>query len=178
MKINIASQNNVKIDALRETIQDYGFLSGAEIVPVDAPSGVPDQPRSMGVIVKGAMNRARGAFRDCDLSFGIESGLMEVPGTKTGYMNTSICAIYDGKEFHLGMSPGVEFPKKVIELVLKEDINLSQAYHRLGMTDHPRIGSDEGIINHLTKGRVNRKEYMKHCIMMALVHLESSEFFR
>ncbi len=82
MKILVGSKNNVKVDAVREMIADYPHLKDAEILGVETVSGVSNQPKSLEETVKGAINRAKSVFTDCDYSFGIESGLMAVPKTK------------------------------------------------------------------------------------------------
>src|SRR3989344_613534 len=130
----------------------YEILKEAEIIPFESNSGVSDQPKSLEETIKGAINRAKFSFKDCHYSFGIESGLMSVPETKTGYMNFCACAIYDGSQIHLGMSSAFEFPKK--------------------------ITSSQGIIGLLTKGRVTRKDYTIQAIRMALIHLENPELYR
>ena len=73
------------------------------------------------------MNRAKNSFDDCDLSIGLESGLLEVPHSKTGMMNILVCAIFDGKKIHLGVSSAFEYPIKVTEL-LKKGIKGREAY--------------------------------------------------
>lgn len=52
-----------------------------------------------------------------------------------------------------------------------------EAYHRLGFTDDTRIGYAKGIISLLTKERLDRKEYTKEAIRMALIHLENSDLY-
>ena len=101
---------------------------------------------------------------------------MEVPNTKTGFMELTACAIYDGKEYHLGLSPGFEWPKKVTELILK-GMDGSQALREAGVTNHPKIGIAEGGIWYLTKGRMSRTDYNKTAVRMALIHLEHPEHF-
>src|SRR5207247_1757153 len=81
------------------------------------PSGVDNQPKSLEETVRGAINRAKGAIKDADYSFGLESGLIEVPYTKTGMMDLCVCAIYDGKNIHLGLSSAFELPKNVYSFV-------------------------------------------------------------
>ena len=103
MRINVGSKNQVKVDAVKEIIKDYDFLSEAEVLSLEVPSGVYKQPVSINETIQGAMNRAKSAFQNCKYSFGIESGLMKVPYAKTGYMNVCACAIYDGKDYHLGL---------------------------------------------------------------------------
>ena len=97
MKIKIASQNQVKVEALKEILQDYPHLRNAEVIAVGVSSEVNNQPKSLEETIKGAINRSRNAYSSCNYSFGIESGLMAVPHTKTGYMDVCVCAIFDGK---------------------------------------------------------------------------------
>ena len=177
MRINIGSKNQIKVDAVKEVIKDYDFLSKAEIFPLEVSSEVYKQPRSLRETIEGAMKRARNAFKDCDYSFGIESGLMNVPNTKTGYMDTTVCVIYDGKEFHIGLSSSFEYPTEVTKLVFSDGLDIDEAMHKLNLTENKRIGRSEGVIGFLTKGRLTRKDYTKQAITTALIHLENPELF-
>lgn len=173
MKINIASKNPTKVDAVKELILEYPHLKSATTFGLEATSGVSDQPKSLEETVEGATNRARSVFKDCDYSFGIESGLMAVPGTKTGFMDVFVCAIYDGNELHLGLSSAWEPPAQVMHLVLKENLNMSDAGFKAGLTLNKNIGSAEGVLGIVTKGRLTRKEYTKQAVRTALIHLEN-----
>tara|TARA_Y100000310_G_scaffold331173_1_gene404256 strand:- start:3362 stop:3904 length:543 start_codon:yes stop_codon:yes gene_type:complete len=180
MKINIGSMNRVKIDAVKEMIDDYTIFSRGhgwfEFCGIDVDSGVYKQPRSLEETLEGARNRATAAFEesDCDYSFGIESGLMEVVNTKTGYMNTCACVVFDGKDYHTGLSSCFEYPQEVMDLVLREGLEINEAVHKLGLTNNPKIGSGEGFVSALTNGRLNRKNYVKQAIMMALIDLDNA----
>lgn len=179
MKIGVGSTNPVKVGAVEEMAPQYDLLVGAEILAVNAESSVSEQPISIDETVRGAMNRANTArAAGCDLGFGIESGLIEVPHTKTGMLDLCACAIYDGEEYHIGLSPAFECPIRVIELIRNEGMDLNQAFYTIGMTDNPKVGSAEGVISLLTKGRLTRKEYTKQAILMAMIHLENAEFYR
>ena len=175
--IKIGSKNEVKVCAVKELIKNYDFLSNAEIVPIESSSDVSEQPVSLDETIKGAMNRAKNAFYQCDYSFGIEDGLIKVPYAKSDYMNVCACAIYDGKNFHIGLSSAFEYPKKITNLVFEKGLDISEAFYKAGLTKNPKIGSSEGTIGILTNGRINRKEYAKQAIMMALIHLENSDLF-
>jgi inosine/xanthosine triphosphatase len=177
MKINIGSKNNAKIDALKEILKEYPDFLIAEVVSMDVDTGVSHQPKSLEETVDGAMKRAKNSFLECDYSVGLESGLMKVPETKTGFMDTTACAIYDGKNFHLGLSSCFEYPPKVLEYILKHDKDASTAFKELNLTDEPYIGWGNGIIGVLTKNRLNRKEYTKQAIRTALIHLENKELY-
>ncbi len=175
MKIVIGTKNAVKADALRQVLQDYNLFSNSEVAAVEVSSGVPEQPKTLDETIKGAMNRARNAFQKCRYSFGIEDGLMQVPNTKSGYMNVCACAIFDGSGYHLGLGPAFEYPKKVVDLIFKKNLDVDQAFFEAGLTDDPRIGKSGGVIGSLTMGKLPRKEYTKQAIIMALIHLESSD---
>ena len=119
MIINIGSKNLIKVEAVQEILKNYSHLKMAEIIATESESGVNNQPKSLEETIKGAMNRAKNSFNNCTYSFGIESGLMTVPHTKTGYMDVCVCAIFDGKEYYLGLSSAWEPPKKIADYMLK-----------------------------------------------------------
>jgi inosine/xanthosine triphosphatase len=179
MKIIVGSKNKAKIEAVKEIVGEYPHLSEAFVIGVDSPSKVSDQPKSLDETITGATNRARGVFHDCDYSIGIESGLMQVPSSKSGYMDVCVCVIYDGKECHLGLSSAWEFPdSSVTQYMIKDGLDMSQAINKAGMTKNPNIGSEEGAIGILTKGRLTRKMYTKEALRTALIHLETFDFER
>ncbi len=177
MTINVGTKNPAKIEAVREIIKDYDFLKSATVAGVEVESGISEQPLSLEETVQGAKTRAKNAFKNCDYSFGLESGMFPVPYSKTGYMDTGVCAIYDGKEYHLGLSSCFEYPKKITQLVLREGLNISEATRQTGLTNHEYVGYAEGTIGILTKGRVTRKDYTKQSVAMALIHLENPDLY-
>jgi len=177
MRICVGSKNEVKVGSVAEVVALYDDLRDAEISAMQVDSAVSAQPKSIDETMRGAMNRARGAFKDCIYSFGIESGLMVVPNTKTGYMDVCVCAIYDGKEFSFGLSSALEFPREVTRLIFDEGVDSTQAFNKVGLTTNPQIGSAEGIIGVLTKGRLTRKDYTKQAVLTAMIHLEHPQLY-
>ncbi len=103
MHIIIGTKNAGKIAAVQKGIDEYLILAGSELDSCDVDSGVSAQPIGFEMIVSGAKNRALAAYKtgEYDLAFGIESGIFEVPHTKSGYMDTSCCVIYDGSKYHI-----------------------------------------------------------------------------
>jgi non-canonical (house-cleaning) NTP pyrophosphatase len=92
-------------------------------------------------------------------------------------MDVCVCAIYDGKECHLGLSSAWEFPDtSVTDMTIKDGLDMSQAIKKAGMTKNENIGPSEGAIGILTKGRMDRKEYTKQALRTALIHLETFDF--
>jgi len=177
MKINIGSKAPPKVDALKELANEYDMLKGAEIITISVDSGVSDQPIGFDEMIKGAKNRAKAAFKDCSLSFGLESGIVPIPHTKSEYMDFGCCAIFDGKDFHIGLSMGFEYPKSMVDLVKNKEMDISEAAKQTGFTKNEYVGHAEGMIGILTKGKINRKEYSKQSITSAMIHLENQEHY-
>ena len=134
-------------------------------------------PKNIQEVVDGAIDRAKKAQVGNDYGFGIESGLLAVPHTKSGYVEVAACVIYNGAQTHLGLSPGFEWPKKVIDGILNKGLDGSQAVKDAGLTSQEKVGENEGIIGILTRARMSRTQYNKAAIMMALTHLEFPEHF-
>lgn len=172
LKIIVGSKNKIKVEAVKEILQDYLHLCDAKVSEVEVASEVSEQPKSLEETVEGAMNRAKNSFKDCNYSFGLESGLMKVPNTKSGFMDVCVCAIYDGNDFHLGLSSAWEAPKNVTEHMINGGLNMSEAALKAGYSNNPNLGAAEGLVGIVTKGRITRKEYTKQSIIMALIHLE------
>ena len=93
-------------------------------------------------------------------------------------MDVCMCAIYDGKEYHIGASPMFEYPKKLIDLIFKNNYEVDDAAKEMGITDNPRVGRAEGVIGILTRGVINRKMYSKMAVITALLHLRNSEHYK
>ena len=179
MKITVGSKNQTKITAVKEALALYPKLfPNPEIFGVEINVELYGHPKNIEETVQGAIERARKAFVDCDYSFGLEGGLIEVPLSKTGYMEVGVCAIYDGKNFHLGLSPAFEWPKGVTELIVSGKADASQAFKQLGLTNDEKLGAAKGgITGFLTEGRLTREDCLRSSIIMALIHLEHPEHF-
>lgn len=154
---------------------------GESHVPgIDPVSRISRNPLTLEETVTGAKNRAYEAFQhcmtqygSCDYGVGIEAGLFPVPGTKTGYLDTSICAIYNGSDYAIGGSPLFEYPEAVTERILNgEEAGLISDF--FGNTAKGR----PGVIGPLTSGRVNRDEFDHYAVMMALTRIVSDQLYK
>lgn len=179
MRIIVGTKNVGKIEAVRRGIKEYSLLSGSIIESCDVDSGVPAQPIGLEMIVSGAKNRALSAYKtgEYDMAFGIESGIFEVPHTKSGYLDTSCCVIYDGSRFHIGFSSCFEYPTKMIEKVLWEHKEICDIALELGFAEHREFREWLGMVGTLTKGRITRIDYTYQAVQMALIHLENPEYY-
>lgn len=108
----------------------------------------------------------------CSFGVGIEAGMYEVKEVDTGYMDASICAIYDGKNYYLGFSPSFEYPQTVVNRVLKGE-ELGYMEDVFGSTAKGR----KGAIGVLTNGRVYRDELEEYAVIMALTKIVSRDIY-
>lgn len=173
MIVNIGSKNPNKFNAVKEAFLMFDQFKGADFESVSAGSGVSDQPVGYVETITGAKNRAANAYIQCDISVGLESGLIDVPLTRTGYMNLTICSIFDGENHAIGTGPAFELPDKITKLVIENHLELDEAILKSGFSDNPRIGYSEGIIGVLTNGVVTRKDYMVPSVSMAMAQFLS-----
>lgn len=180
MHLAVGTTNTGKIQAVERACALYDALKGATVTGVSVPSGVADQPMSLEEIITGAKNRAKGAYESgtFSLAFGIESGIFPVPHTKSEYMDTSCCAIYDGQDFHLGLAPCFEYPKKIIQAVLNRGLEITDAAVAAGFFADREERTRNGMVGRLTGNRVTRIDYTLLAIQMAMVHLENAEHYR
>lgn len=181
MIIAVGSTNIIKVQAVEEVLQDYADLAHAKIVSLSVPSEISEQPLTIEETIQGAKNRAKNAYMSCGsckYSFGIESGLFEAPGSQTGYLEACICCIFDGTNYHIGLSCGFEIPQHILNLVLNEKMDLSTACFQSGVTSNTKLGSAEGLVGILSKGRITRKEYTKQCVITALCQLENAALYQ
>ena len=178
MIINIGSKNPAKIQAVREVLRDYPTLEIDKINAIEVSSGVPEQPFGWNQIVNGSKERARKSFSNCDYSIGLESGLIQLPHSKSRFYDVCVCSIFDGYFYLHGFSSGFEVPKRLVDSTIKKGIDLSQACHEHGLSPDENIGSREGLIGILTNGRIDRKILTQQAFQTALTKLENPDLYK
>lgn len=174
--INVGSRNPTKIRAVETSFIASGLFSDLEVRSVDVDIEEFGHPKTIEETIRGAKERARAAFSGCVYGVGIESGLLQAAGTKTGYLETTVCAIYDGNHFAVGLGPSFEWPPQVLKAIL-DGRDGSQAFKEAGLTSSEKIGKDQGAISVLTKGGTNRTEQNKIAVDMAVAQLLNSEIY-
>ncbi|MBW4257841.1 inosine/xanthosine triphosphatase [Methanobacterium sp. YSL] len=173
MKVIVGSKNPVKLQATRNVLEK--IYTELEVEATDVDSGVPDQPIGLEVTIQGATNRAKNVFTpEFDLAVGIESGLLEVPHSITGYLDLQWCAIYDGEKTTLGVSAGFEYPPMVIEEVLS-GMEVGDVMDQITGVDN--LGQKTGAVSHLTQGMLDRTGNTEQCVLMAMVPWMNSDIY-
>lgn len=162
MNINIASLNPNKIKAVEEVLQEHNF-DNLTITPI-AVQETTAQPLTLTAIIKEATNKAKNAFdafEKCDLSIGIQSGLMLAEGTPTSHLGTCGCAIYDGKKEYIGLGSSFECHVKATRLMIQKNIDLEEALKETGLIDD----------------KITTKNIAKEAVKMALISYLHKELY-
>lgn len=178
LSIGLGSLNPVKLEGVRRALKEVEDMIGLHTLSsVGASSRVPEQPMTLEETSQGAQNRALGAHLGHDVSIGIESGLMVFPGAKTGYIDVTVCAIYNGAGYAFGLSPGFECPSQVIDYVKTHGTDLDTAFKQTGLIEEERAGYSRGIIYFLADGRVCRQDLVASAVRMALLQATKEDLF-
>lgn len=185
MRVGTASPP--KIEAVRLAVRAY--RSDAEVEGVAVESGVSEQPVGFEEIIRGARNRACAAASSggCDLSVGIEDGLVSLPGLDHApALNMGCVIVTDGEREGLGFSSGFAYPPECLAPAIetREPIGeLFDAYWRR----HSKEGSSEpalpsaassGNVGKLSLGVLNRSEYARHAVLCALIPFLHPDLYR
>lgn len=180
MKVIVGTTNSVKLEAVKEVLKDYELFKDSLVTGLNVSSDVSNQPLSLEEIILGAKNRAKNGYslEKCNYSIGLESGLFRAPGTNSGYLEACICAIYDGLNFAIGLSPGFEIPSFILKYILENQMDLGQACYYSGFTTNQNLGSAEGMIGLLTNMRITRKIYTKQSLITALMQIEKATIYQ
>ncbi|MFH1663312.1 MAG: inosine/xanthosine triphosphatase [archaeon] len=175
MKINVGSANPVKIKAVKNAFENY--FKKVEVKGTETKTTIREQPLNLIEIVNGAKTRAEKAFTqgNCNYSVGIESGIHYFPAG-LDYMEITVAAIFDGKEFFFGTSPLFKYPKKATYLLLQGKDDVNTAFAKL-FGKEKDIGKKQGAVGELTKRKVDRTKFNEMAVLMALMGIVSKEFF-
>jgi inosine/xanthosine triphosphatase len=165
-QVVVGSLNPVKIECIRQAFAEVFPGEAFEVLGLDAPSGVSDQPMNARETYRGALNRARSARRrqpGAGYWVGIEGGIDRRKGIMEAY--AWIVILSDGL---LGRARTATFqlPPAVAALV-EQGMELGHAddlvFGRSNSKQH------NGAVGLLTHDRIDRTAYYKHAAVLALI---------
>jgi len=164
--IVIASLNPVKGQAVMRGFRLVFPHNEFELLAVDVPSGVREQPVGEDETRLGAINRvteARRSVPQADYWAAIEGGVVEVDGRLSAF---AWIVITDGKRTGWSRSASFFLPEKVAELV-RQGVELGEADDRVfGRQNSKQMNGAVGI---LTADAVDREELYTHAVLLALI---------
>ena len=167
MLVAVGTKNPAKLEGVKRVFLD--FFPDVKVKSVDASTVTKAQPTSIDEIIDGAIKRARFALSKTNAEFGIgiEAGIFPLV-RRLGHMDHQQAAIMNRRgKFSLGSSSGFMLPRNLVRRMIKEGKELEDC--AVNMTGVTAVGDKEGLVYHLTKGRVSRTNLTEQCVMMALV---------
>ncbi|MBF6593662.1 MAG: DUF84 family protein [Thermaceae bacterium] len=167
----VGSTNPAKLNPARAV---FAEVFGLETLGIDVPSGVPEQPVGYEETLLGAKNRAEAALRQPGATWGVGlEGGVEFNGYGGWLFNIAYVVREDGRSgFARGGS--ILLPPEVAARVrLGEELgHVIDDVARL--KDSKKAG---GAVGFLTLGRVERAEFWRHTLELALPRFLRSEFY-
>ena len=179
LHIAVGSKNPVKIQASVDGIRDSLQLSkdsSTQIVAkgYDVSSDVPDQPIGDEQTKLGAQNRAFKAWNEFkhqnngiepQYSIGLEGGISSIDANKE-IECFAWMVIYNGKQYGYSRTCTFQLPEAISSLV-RNGMELGDADDAVFNTINAKQGS--GTVGHLTNGVINRTEYYKPAVLLAMI---------
>lgn len=173
-RVIVASNNPVKINAVKIGFEKMFPAEQFEVKGVSASSGVTDQPMNNQETITGAVNRAENAkvqVQDADYWVGIEGGVEKIENE----MESFAWIVIKSKDL-IGKAKTASYflPRKVIELV-DEGKELGEADDIVfGYTDSKKKNGSVGI---LTGNVIDRENYYYHAVILALIPFKNKEIY-
>lgn len=172
--VRVGSTNRAKLAAVRRGLAP--FFEDVRVEAHAVASGVPDQPLGLAEIVAGARQRAHASWdpRHCQLTAGIEDGLMPLEQVRSGFVSIGCCVLYDGHEEGIGLSAGFELPPRVVRAATgpeREPAGAALEASFAAPEGWPEPGPCAGNIGRLTGGVLGRDEYAAQAVTCAFVRL-------
>jgi inosine/xanthosine triphosphatase len=161
LRVNVGSENRIKIDAVKNVLSQ--LFDQVDVRGADVRSSVPEQPRGKETR-QGAVERAAAAIGDADLGIGLEAGVFD---TEDGLYDIQYCAVMDRRgRCTVGHGSGFRYPPAV-EKKVKEGATVGNAFKELYSWE--REGKKDGAIGFLTKGALKRTGLAEQAVMAAMV---------
>ncbi len=176
MKVLVGSKNPVKIDAVKEALENY--FADVEVIGYKVESNVPDQPFNDETFY-GAENRTFELKKineqqniNADYFVGIEGGISKVFNRWFAYGVVCIMNAEGDKGF--GTSAHFELPEKVITEI-KNGKELGAVMDEIQNEQNTK--QKKGAIGYFTNGKMTRKDLYIPGIITALIPFLHKEHF-
>ncbi|EEA96164.1 inosine/xanthosine triphosphatase [Pseudovibrio sp. JE062] len=174
MKVVVASQNPVKVNATLEAFRAQFPADEIDLVSASVPSGVGDQPMNDEETRQGAVQRAENALEaeaDADFGVGLEGGICELHGI--AYTFAWMVVISREGQVSASRSMLLPLPDKVMQLV-RSGVELGHAIDEIFGTEN--IKHKGGAFGLLTRDRMTRQSVYVDTLFCALLPFRSPAF--
>lgn len=174
-KVYIGSKNPVKVECTKLGFTEiFGIGSEFEFIGKSVLSDVSDQPMTNGETLQGATNRAenlRKVFADGEFYVGIEGGIQKMGGEMEAF---AWVVIMNGDLIGKAQTSTFQLPPKIVELI-NQGIELGHADDLVFRRSNSKQGN--GAVGILTGDIINRVEYYRHAVILALIPFINKELY-
>ena len=165
-KVVIASQNPVKINAVKAGFKKMFPDIQFEYEGISVPSNVPDQPKDNSTTLTGAENRAKNSslkVKEADFWVGIEGGIQMVEDEMEAFAWIVIKS-YEGTG---KAKTGTFFLPKEVKILINKGKELGEADDIV--FGHTKSKQKLGAVGLLTGNVVNRTDLYSQAVVLALI---------
>ncbi|MBN7809585.1 inosine/xanthosine triphosphatase [Algoriphagus sp. H41] len=170
----VGSKNPVKISCTEDAFT-RAFNKSFLVDGINAPSGVPDQPKGDDETLLGAKNRAHNSqqvFPEANFWVGIEGGVDEDASGMFAFAWIYVLA-KNGKNSQ--SRTGTFYLPKAVAKLVKQGVELGKADDLV--FDQENSKQQGGSVGILTHGVVDRSEYYRQAIILALIPFVNENLF-
>ncbi|MCK5704009.1 MAG: inosine/xanthosine triphosphatase, partial [Cyclobacteriaceae bacterium] len=170
------SENPVKIESTRKGFEEvFKKTSGFEFIGKSISSGVGDQPMTNEETLLGAGNRAqrlKAKFPGGDFFVGIEGGIQTIGDEMEAF---AWVVILDERMAGKAQTSTFQLPSEIVELV-SQGIELGHADDMVFQRKNSKQGN--GAVGILTNNVIDRVEYYRHAVILALIPFINKELYK
>lgn len=192
-QVMLGTANSAKVRGVQQAFSSLqAVLQGPDLSIPDlwscqVDTGVSEEPWGFPATIQGAQNRARAAYVQLTsmqpaaerirIGIGIESGFIDVAAATFTLYNFDVCALFDGQYYYLGISPGFEYPPRLVRNIFLHRQPFQEA--RQYITTTADIERQSGIVGELSGGLTDRPEMTQISTRMALIrYLQRHDYDR
>lgn len=157
MKAYIGSKNVAKVNAVKQILEPLGY----EVISLDAPSNVSNQPKDDLETITGAFNRASFLPKD-GLRIGLEAGVEILDGDL--FLTNYGILIDENNNVYKAGGTRIVLPDILRKGIFEDGLELSDAMEKY-FGEH-NIKNRNGAIGFLTCNQVERIEIFTHIIKL------------
>lgn len=173
--VYIGSENPVKIECTRKGFKEiFNDSIEYQFIGKSVDSGISDQPMTNDETLQGAKNRARNLqklYPEGDYFVGIEGGVQIADGEMEAF---AWVVILNECQVGKAQTSTFQLPPKIVSLI-EDGIELGNADDIVFRRNNSKQGN--GAVGILTGDVIDRVEYYRHAVILALIPFVNKEHY-
>lgn len=174
-RVVVASANPVKIACAQVAFEQIFLDEKFEVTGLETPSGVSKQPISEEETLAGANNRIdfiKSYYPEADFWVSIEGGVRKI---KNYYEAFAWVLVHNGKKTGRAQTASFELPQQINNLI---DRGVELGHADDAIFNRKNSKQKDGSVGQLTRNIIDRKEYYRHALVLALIPFLNPGFYQ